>query len=256
MCSIASYTEKEKRDQVVKVLELLDSPINTEAQKKNLLYNLAFMNNMVVKGYHEVRTEMDDVIYSVKNHAIREIARLMPKRCSCTSDVIYIYANKRQYSFHYRGKAPCEYRDVSWDRVKDGWSLSDKEYQRQANKEKEYIDDCFRKNDAYHQEYVRKEKLRAVHAVIEARKNQALLAKFWEKLDEKLSKTQKKRKDYQQRNLKRCWDLWANKFGFPDRCPGDARMSLVSSLGDKPIAKEFFNRMVSLHIISDFNSLL
>ena len=74
MCSIASYTEKEKRDQVVKVLELLDSPINTEAQKNNLLYNLAFMNNMVVKGYHEVRTEMDDVIYSVKNHAIREIA--------------------------------------------------------------------------------------------------------------------------------------------------------------------------------------
>lgn len=254
MCSIASYTEKEKRDQVVKVLELLDSPINTEAQKKNLLYNLAFMNNMVVKGYHEVRTEMDDVIYSVKNHAIREIARLMPKRCSCTSDVIYIYANKRQYSFHYRGTAPCEYRYVSWDRVKDGWSLSDKEYQRQANKEKKRIDNIFRKSNADHQERIRKEKLLAVHAVNEARKIQEDVTKFWKTLEEKLSKTQKKSKAYQQRNLERCWHLWAKKFGFPLSCPRPW-LSIVSSLDKSPYAIEFYNRMVSLHIISDFSSI-
>ena len=69
MCLIPSYTEIEKLNQVKKVLNLLTLPVDSEEAKKNLLYNVAFMNNMVVKGYMKERTDMDSLIYETKDKA-------------------------------------------------------------------------------------------------------------------------------------------------------------------------------------------
>ena len=98
MCLVASYTEIEKIKQVKNVLNLLTLPVDTEEKKKNLLYNLSYMNSMVVKGYMKERTDADGIIYSTKNYALKRVAELMPDRCFCCLGVLYVYAGGRLYS--------------------------------------------------------------------------------------------------------------------------------------------------------------
>lgn len=250
MCLVASYTEIEKINQVKKVLNLLTLPVDTEEKKKNLLYNLSYMNNMVVKGYMKERTEADGVIYSTKNYALKRVAELMPDRCFCCLGVLYVYAGGRQYSYHYRGEAPIDrHQAIEWNGVTDGFSYSDEEYKRLTAEVKAGKDAERAQNEADYQKRVHDVKMLVVKAVNEARTGKALVEQFKQAMENHLTKVQKKSKAYQSKDIRRCWDLWAKKLGFNSHYPTTYVSLWRVSSSDMYIAKEFLGRMEKLNII-------
>ncbi len=250
MCLVASYTEIEKIKQVKNVLELLTLPVDTEEKKKNLLYNLSYMNSMVVKGYMKERTEADGVIYSTKNYALKRVAELMPDRCFCCLGVLYVYAGGRQYSYHYRGEAPIDrHQAIEWDGVSEGFSYSDEEYKRLAAKVKADKDAERAQNEADYQKRVHDVKMLVVKAVNEARTGKALVEQFKQAMEDNLTKVQKKSKAYQSKDIHRCWKLWATKLGFNSHYPTTYISLWRVSLSDMYIAKEFLSRMEKLNIV-------
>lgn len=251
MCLIASYTEIEKVNQVQKVLNLLTLPVDTEEKKKNLLYNLSYMNNMVVKGYMKERTEADGVIYSTKDYAMKRVAELMPDRCFCCLGVFYVYAGGRQYSYHYRGKDPINrHKAIEWDGVTEGFSYSDEDYKQLTANMKAEKEAKRTQNEANYQKRVHNVKMLVVKAVNEARTGKALVEQFKQAMETGLTKTQKKAKAYQNKDIHRCWDLWAKKLGFSGYYPTTYVSLWRVSSQDKYIAEEFLSRMMKLNIIN------
>ena len=250
MCLIASYTEQEKLNQVQKVQNLMALPLDTEEEKKNFLYNLSYMNNMVVKGYMKERTDADDIIYSTKNYALKRVGELMPDRCFCCLGVLYVYAGGRQYSYHYRGEAPIDrHQAIEWDGVAEGFSYSDEDYKRLTAKVKAEKAAQRAQNETDYQKHVRDVKILVVKAVNEARAGKALVEQFKQAMEDNLTKAQKKSKAYQSKDIRRCWELWAKKLGFSSYYPTDYISLYRVSSSDMSIAKKFLSRMEKLNII-------
>lgn len=225
MCLIPSYTEIEKNKQVQKVLHLMTLPLDTEAKRKDFLYNLSFMNSMVVKGYMKEHTDMDTVIYDTKDKALDFIARKMANRCHRSSDgrhyIIYIYVNGRQYSYHTNSRHDLPYEDskaTKWDEIRDGWSLSDAEYQAcvESNREKA------RYNQKEYEEYehkitllVKRLMLRGIKIARERNiENKKKCAEFWAKVDNGLTAAQKRTKAYKERNASKIISLYGTHLGM------------------------------------------
>lgn len=265
MCLIPSYTEIEKKNQVVKVLNLIESPINTEAQRQNLLYNLAFMNNMVVKGYMKERTYMDDTIYSVKDVALDYIIKQMPERCFLSYDngsyVIYICVNSRQYSFHTRSSHGMKYsyelgvREPRWDGIVSGWELSDEEYRKQVENRKNTIAANREKAVAERKQWEREIQLKVIKQIHGLQRNRERVEEFKRTMEERITPAQRRTKtyrEYQRNNFhwSDCWKLWGEKWGFgcypPEtffyawRCTGG-----FSDKGAERYAEEYFNKIRS-----------
>lgn len=231
MCLISSYTEIEKKDQIVKVLNLIKSPINTEAERQHLLYNLAYMNDMVVKGYMKERTDMDERIYYVKDLALDYIVKQMPERCFLSDDngyyVIYVCVNSRQYSFHTRSNHGMKYnfkrdiREPRWDGIIGGWKLSDAEYKQQMENRRK---DKHRK-DALHAEwerdYGRAVRLATIRQIKktrernrEVRRQKGARDRWWKTLEDGLNSRQKNTVAFKTRDAKKCYKLYGKKMGM------------------------------------------
>lgn len=157
MCLISSYTELEKTVQASKVLNMMAVPPTTETDLKNFLYNLSFMNDMVVKGYKKERTEADSVIYAVKTYACRWLIENFYDRCIEFYNILYVYSSGRQYSYHLRSlnfyyehtdewgvdrigsldadAVKVNHRYVRWNGVEGSWKLSDEEYKQRTRQE-------------------------------------------------------------------------------------------------------------------------
>lgn len=231
MCLIPSYTEIEKKNQIVKVLNLIKSPINTEAERQHLLYNLAFMNNMVVKGYMKERTDMDERIYNVKDLALDYIIKQMPERCFLSYDnrryVIYVCVNSRQYSFHTRNNHGLEFnfnrdaREPRWDNIVNGWELSDAEYKQAVENRKNTIAAKRAQADAEEKEWQRTIQLRVIKQINQLKINRQRVEEFKRVMEERITPAQRRTKTYKtylndKYNLywKDCWKLCGEKWGF------------------------------------------
>lgn len=143
--------------QVSKVTSMMASVPTSEKSLQSFLYELSFMNDMVVKGYCQERTMADCVIYATKSYACHWLMKNFNSRCVVYSDVLYVYANCRQYSYHLRNVHykywynPCKryfgdtssedsvvvrYKSVKWIGIEGAWALTDEEYKQQVKKEK------------------------------------------------------------------------------------------------------------------------
>lgn len=235
MCLVASYTETEKKKQIINVLNLIDSPVNTETERQNYLYNLAFMNNMVVKGYMQERTDMDMLIYKVKDLALDYIVKQIPERCFLSYDkglyVIYIYVSSRQYSFHAPNNHGLDfknnYKACRWDGIKDGWSLSDAEYKKEVLEIKNTTAAENTKYAAEHKEWEINIKKLVLRKVKELKHNRQLVEDFKRFMTENITPAQKRTKTYKDYLVHEwmwvyCWKLWGKKWGFdgfpPETC--------------------------------------
>ena len=225
MCSIPSYTEIEKLNQVKKVLNLLTLPVNTEETKKSLLYNVAFMNNMVVKGYMKERTDMDSLIYETKEKALSYIVKRMPGRCHLSSDkgyyIVYIYVHGRQYSFHTTSRHGLAFeigRAVKWNEIRDGWSMSDAEYHEAIRSHNEVLETYKEKEREYEKnrkELIMRLMLRGIKlARKENMENRRLMRRFWKKVNEGLTAAQKRTKAYKEHNASKIVSLYGQQLGM------------------------------------------
>lgn len=225
MCLIPSYTEIEKLNQVKKVLNLLTLPVDSEEAKKNLLYNVAFMNNMVVKGYMKERTDMDSLIYETKDKALNYIVRRMPGRCHLHSDkgyyVVYIYVSGRQYSFHTNSRHGLTFeigKAVKWDEIRDGWSMSNAEYHEAIIRKNEALEAYNKKEREYEKnrnEIIKRLMLRGIKlARKENEENRRRYADFWQKVDAGLTAAQKRTKAYKEHNASRIVSLYGEQLGM------------------------------------------
>lgn len=256
-------TRIDKKNQIDKVLNLITLPIKTEKDRKNLLYNLAYLNNMVKKGYMVQHTKMDERIYKVKDLALDFIVKQMPERCFLSIDnryyVIYIYVNGRQYSFHttnthgldfnYKRNLPV----VRWDGLKDGWKLSDTAYKRK----KEILN---RTRAAEKAKVIAKRKnweLRIQKAVIRQihllQRNRDRVEEFERVMEEKITPAQRRTKTYKEYqrcktfDWENCWKLWGEKWGF-SRIPPETYFiawSCADSEKGRDYAKSFFEKVKS-----------
>ena len=234
-----TYTELEKKQQIDKVLNLINSPIQTETDRKNLLYNLSYMNNMVVKGYMQQHSKMDERIYEVKDMTLDFIVKQMPNRCFLSFDdgyyvtggyyVIYIYVNGRQYSFHTLNKHGMDlffkrslYVSL-WDGLKDGWKLSDAEYKRRIKIINKIHEDEKAKAIAKRKILERNIKKAVIGQIHQLQNNLERVKEFKRVMEEKITPAQRRTKAYQ--NYKRydrwerCWELWGRKWGFRGGAP-------------------------------------
>lgn len=220
MCLVPSYTEIEKNNQVQKVLKLMTLPLDTETKRKRFLCSLAFMNNMVVKGYKQERTSMDDVIYATKEAAISFLGQKMQGRCFQCCDVVYVYAAGRQFSFHTRcnfAEIPRKY--VPWDHIEGGWSLSDNEYRRKLVSKRKKADAEIEKNNAEYKKWERKIQKAVIHQIHQLQRNRQLVEEFKRVMEEKITPAQRRTKTYREyqsnnRYWYGCWKLWGEKWGF------------------------------------------
>lgn len=226
MCLIPTFTEEQKLKQVNKVLSLIALPVDTEEQKQKFLYELSFMNNMVVKGYLQERTDMDEVIYETKDKAIDSIVERMPERCFLSYGkrryIVYVFAMGRQYSFHTNSRHGLTYdKYIEWDGISNGWSLTTEEYKvalaaqkarAKANEEKDAADLIRFNKDV---------KLRMIKGIKIANKHneevRAYFANFWEVLDKNLTASQKKSKAYKTKDMYKCYSLYGEKLGLEYR---------------------------------------
>lgn len=257
MCLVPTYTEIEKNIQVQRVLRLMTLPLDTEAKRKNILYNIALMNNMVVKGYKQERTLMDNVIYATKESAISFLGQKLPGRCFQCGDVVYVYAAGRQYSFHTReysfAEIPREY--VRWDNIEGGWSLSDDEYKKTVMEMKKKADAEREKNSAERKDRERNIQKAVVHQIHQIQRNRQLVEEFKRVMEEKITPAQRRTKTYRvyQRNnfyWEDCWRLWGEKWGF-DKYPPETffyAWKCTGSFFDKSAesyAKSFYEKVKS-----------
>ena len=247
MCLIASYTEQEKLNQVQKVQNLMALPLDTEEEKKNFLYNLSYMNNMVVKGYMKERTEADYTIYSVKDKSLNMLINVMPDRCHQDGTCLYVYAGGRQYSYHFivnmftgHNKALyhfewdyCDKYGISpysshrrkgteWNEIPEGYALSDAEYRQQYA---EVV--AFRRNrDKHNQENEskreaelnRQARIYMLRGIKVARQRNEEIRKhnanFWYVIENGLTKAQKRTKAYTERDGRKLYHLYGKKLGL------------------------------------------
>ena len=220
MCLISSYTEIEKNNQVQKVLHLMTLPLDTEAKRKDFLYNLACMNNMVVKGYKQERTSMDAVIYATKEAAISFLGQKMQGRCFQCCDVVYVYAAGRQFSFHTKCTfAEIPHKYVRWDHIEGGWSLSDDEYRKEVKSMKIKADAEREKNNAENKEWERNIQKAVIRQIHQLQRNRERVEEFKRVMEEKITPAQRRTKtykEYQRCNFywEHCWELWGEKWGF------------------------------------------
>lgn len=235
MCLVPTYTEIEKKNQINRVLNLMTLPLDTEDQKQNFLYNLSFMNNMVVKGYMKERTDMDERIYNVKDLALDYIVKQMPKRCFLSYNnsryVIYICVNSRQYSFHTNKKHGMEYnlgdaREPRWDGIVGGWELSDAEYKQEMKIRKNTR--AAERAQAVAERKEREIKIRkaVIHQIHWLQRNRQLVEEFKRVMEENITPAQRRTKTYKRYlndkyNLywRDCWKLWGVKWGFDEYPP-------------------------------------
>lgn len=253
MCLIASYTEIEKLNQVKKVLRLLTLPVDTEEAKKNLLYNVSFMNNMVVKGYMKERTDADYTIYSVKDKALNMLIEVMPDRCHQKGTCLYVYAAGRQYSYHFmvndftgHNKALYNFelhycykhslspyssrrrKGTEWNEIPEGYALSDAEYRQQyaevvavrRNRDKRNQEDKAR----CEAELNRQARIYMLRGIKVARQHNEEIrkhnTKFWDVIENGLTKTQKRTKAYTGRDSSKLYHLYGKKLGLTySDCP-------------------------------------
>lgn len=265
MCLIPSYTEIEKKNQIVKVLNLIKSPINTEAERQHLLYNLAFMNNMVVKGYMKDRTDMDERIYNVKDLALDYIIKQMPERCFLSYDnrryVIYVCVNSRQYSFHTRNNHGLEFnfnrdaREPRWDGIVGGWELSDAEYKQQVENRKSTRAAERAQAIAERKEWERNIQKAVIRQIHQLQRNRERVEEFKRVMEEKITPAQRRTKtykEYQRCNFywERCWELWGEKWGFGSYPPETFfyAWKCTGGFSDKEVesyAKSFYEKVKS-----------
>lgn len=262
MCLIATFTEQEKLNQVQKVQHLMTLPLDTEEKKKNFLYNLSFMNNMVVKGYKKERTEADYVIYSTKDKALNLLINVMPDRCHQQGTCLYVYAGGRQYSYHFivntftgHNKALYDFewdycckhnrdssgrwefrKKVEWDGIIEGYALSDAEYRQQyaevvarrRNREKQEQEDAAK----YEAELNRNARIYLLRGIKVARQRNKEIrkhnARFWKMIENGLTKAQKRTKAYSKRDSDKLFRLYGKSLGLTWR-------DLPRCLEDSPV---------------------
>ena len=220
-----SYTETEKNLQIQKVLQLMTRSVETEEKKKMFLYELSFMNNMVVKGYKQERTAMDAVIYATKEAAISFLGQRMPGRCFQFGDVVYMYAAGRQYSFHTKlAFAEIPRRYVPWNHIEGGWELSDEEYRKSVESMKlaaEAEKKKTREEKEERERNIKKSVIRQIHLL---QHNQERVEEFKRVMEEKITPAQRRTKTYQRYQKdafywEDCWRLWGEKWGFGSNPP-------------------------------------
>lgn len=247
MCLIASYTEIEKLNQVKKVRHLLTLPVDTEEAKKNLLYNVSFMNNMVIKGYMKERTDMDSLIYETKDKALNLFIHVMPDRCHQEGTCLYVYAAGRQYSYHFmvndftgHNKALYDFewnychqhglspfgkfrrKGTEWDNIREGFALSDEEYKTRYNEHKEFVRNAKQRKDEatanYEKELERKARIYMLRGIKEARMRNKEIRKhnahFWNVIESGLTNAQKRTKAYQNKDGYKLRKLYGEKLGL------------------------------------------
>lgn len=224
MCLIPTYTEVEKRNQITKVQSLLNLPINTEQDRKNLLYNLSLMNSMVVKGYKKERTDADGEIYTLKNKVLNMLPELMPGRCFMADDVLYVYAAGRQYSYHvkYFIQGALYNNRVKWDGIKEGFALSDEEYKSKHNEFVEFdrhVNQREQENEAKEEKDMnRKVRIYLLRGIKEARRLNDEIRKhndyFWKVIENGLTKAQKRTMAYKNRDGYKLRRLYGEELGL------------------------------------------
>ena len=256
MCLIPSYTEIEKNLQVQKVLHLMTLPLDTEAKRKDFLYNLSFMNNMVVKGYKQERTAMDAVIYATKEAAISFLGQKMPGRCIQSGDVVYMYAAGRQYSFHTKFafvEIPRKY--VPWNHIEGGWELSDEEYRKTVESMKLAVETEKKKNCAEKKAWERNIKKSVIRQIHLLQRNRERVEEFKRVMEEKITPAQRRTKtykEYQRCNFywEHCWELWGEKWGFGSYPPETFFYAWKCACDDKAgerYAETYYNKIKSYY---------
>ena len=212
------HSEKEKIHQVFVVMSMLeDGEMKTEKELSLFLFEVAKMNAMATKGYMCQRTSADYLIYATKKIACEFLAKNYPTRCSYNKSyrqyesVLYIYSNRRQYSFHV--EISCvegirEARFNEWDNIERGWAMSDEEYRnaRQGSVHEPESQVVPTLSNQFQR------KLQKYKAAKEYRKRRdtadKVEAKFWKCLLETLPKRKQQNKCVAKRDARKCYELY------------------------------------------------
>jgi len=219
MCLVASFSEVEKLSQVSKVSSMMvNGKFRSENELKSFLYNLSYMNDMVVKGYMKERTQVDNIIYGLKNVALEWIANNYTDRCVRCCDVIYVYSSGRQYSYHIldafssRWNAiPNKY--VKWDGIKGGYALTDAEYKKRIHVTEETKTVPSYRKQKYLDRFLELKQQEERHIINDERENKVQF--FFDTLIAKMPKVSRY-KCVINRKIYKCIELYGEKIGLAD----------------------------------------
>lgn len=204
--------------QANKVMSLIASETR---DLKGFLYELSYLNSMAAKGYKEENI-YNPMIYSIKEVALRYIYDNFRRYCLNSygdlytfhgQRILYVFFNKRQYSFHH-GIIEWDYIVYTrWDGMKEGWKMSDEEYfsELEKNRDNKYSIQDKRTDQPdflYKLEKLKKKREEERRCFMEEK----LKKEFFIRLE--TIPQARKAKCFKERDFRRCFNLYSEKIGI------------------------------------------